>query len=129
MSPKRPLPPLSGAQLEIMNVAWQRGECTVADVLASVRVRRRVSRNTIQTMLSRLEDKGWLAHRDDRGTFVYWPRVPRGQVQRQVLRDMVDTVFDGSAEGIVMALLEERTLSSAEAARIRRLIKEAEERE
>jgi predicted transcriptional regulator len=69
----------------------------------------------------------WL--REERGTFFYSPAVPCEKAQGQVLGRTVDTVFDGSAAGIVMALLENRSLTWAEAARIRRRIKEAEERQ
>ena len=121
-------PPLAEAQLEIMNILWRSGGGTVADVLAQIREHRLVSRNTIQTMLSRLDEKGWLTHRDEGGTFFYSPAVPREEVQGQVLGRVVDTVFDGSAAGIVMTLLQNRSLTRTEAARIRRMIKEAEDR-
>jgi BlaI family transcriptional regulator, penicillinase repressor len=129
MASRKPPPPLAEAQLEIMNILWRSGEGTVADVLALVRLRRPVSRNTVQTTLSRLDEKGWLKHREEGGTFFYFPAVPREEAQVQALGRIVDTVFDGSVAGIVMALLENRSLTRAEAARIRRMIKEAEERQ
>ena len=114
--------------MEIMNILWRTGGGTVADVLEQIRAHRPVSRNTVQTMLSRLDEKGWLAHRDEGGTFYYSSTVRREQAQHQVLGRVVDTVFDGSAAGIVMALLQSRSLTREEAARIRKVIKEAEER-
>ena len=128
MPRRKSLPPLSEAQLEMMNVLWKGGEGSVADVVETLRLRRTVSRNTIQTMLTRLERKGWLTHRDDGGTFVYKPAVPREDVQDDVLKRVVETVFDGSAAGILTALLHDRTLSKAEADQIRRMIRDAEER-
>lgn len=125
---KQSLPPLSESQLEIMNVVWDLGECTVADVLNQLQERRTISRNTVHTMMSRLDDKGWLNHRDEGAKFVYWASVPRQQVQRQYVDRVVKAVFDGSAEGMVLALLQNRTLSREEASRIRRMIREAEER-
>ncbi|MGC1276275.1 MAG: BlaI/MecI/CopY family transcriptional regulator [Planctomycetaceae bacterium] len=128
MPRRKSLPPLSEAQLELMNVLWKSGDGSVADVVEALRQRRTVSRNTIQTMLNRLERKGWLTHRDDGGTFVYKPAVPREHVQGDVLKRVVETVFDGSAAGILTALLHDRTLSKAEAVQIRRMIRDAEER-
>ncbi len=122
------LPKLSEAQLEIMNVVWELAECTVADVLESLRQRRDVARNTVQTTMSRLDEKGWLQHDDHDGTFVYRASVPRAQVQQQCVDGVVQTVFDGSAEGLVLALLQNRSLSRSEASRIRKLIQEAEQR-
>jgi predicted transcriptional regulator len=129
MARRRQPPPLSGAQLEIMNILWRAGGGRVADVLEALRLRRSVSRNTVQTVLSRLEEKGWLTHRDEGGAFFYVPTIPRDEVQQEVLRRVVDTVFDGSAAGIVMALLQKSALTRDEAARIRRMIKDAEERQ
>ncbi|WP_435008443.1 BlaI/MecI/CopY family transcriptional regulator [Tundrisphaera lichenicola] len=128
MPGRRIRPPLSEAQLELMKILWESGGGTVADVLERVQLRRPVGRTTVQTMLSRLADKGWLVQRDEGGAFVYTPAVPREEVQDQVLRQFVDTMFDGSAAGILMALLRDRSLSREEAARIRRMIKDAEDR-
>jgi predicted transcriptional regulator len=127
--PKRKRPTaLSEAQLEIMTILWRAGGGTVADVLEQLQERRKVSRNTVQTMLSRLDQRGCVTHRDEAGAFFYTPAITRDEVQQQVLRRVVDTVFDGSAAGIVMALFHDRSLTKDEAARIRRMIKEAEER-
>lgn len=128
MSKQDQRPPLSDAQLEIMNILWARGGGTVADVLERIRLGRPVSRNTVQTMLSRLDEKGWLTHREEGGAFFYVPAVGREEVRRRVLDRVVETVFDGSAAGILVALLQDRSLTKAEADRIRRMIKEAEER-
>lgn len=122
------LPPLSEAQLELMNIVWLAGECSVADVLEQLSARRTVTRNTVQTMLSRLDEKGWLIHRDDGGTFIYRASVPRERVQQQRLEQVVETVFDGSTAGILMALLKDSTLTSEEANRIRKMIDHAEKR-
>jgi predicted transcriptional regulator len=129
MPHREDLPPLAEAQLEIMNILWRSGGGTVADVLEEVRLRRPVSRNTIQTMLTRLDEKGWLEHREEGGSFFYTPVVPRTKAQSQVIGRVVDTVFDGSAAGIVMALLQNRSLTREEAVQIRRMIKEAEGRQ
>ena len=129
MPRRKPPPPLSDAQFEIMNVVWQIGKCTVAEVLEQLQQRRSVARNTVQTMMSRLEEKGWLTHTDEAGTFVYSARVPREAVQQDVLKQVLQTVFDSSAAGMLMALLQNESLTRAEANRIRQLIKEAEKRQ
>lgn len=128
MSRRKLLPPLSDVQLELMNVLWKAGEASVSEVVETLRPRRALTRNTVQTMLMRLERKGWLSHRDEGGTFIYMPTVPREVVQDDVLARVVETVFDGSAAGILMTLLQNRSLSKDEANKIRRMIKDAEER-
>ncbi len=116
---------LSEAQMEIMQVVWEHGETTVALVLKELRQRRQLSRNTVQTMLSRLDKKGWLDHRQDGNTFYYCAAVPRDQALRDVTGRLVDTAFAGSPEGLVMALLGGRGLSKKEAERIQEMIDEA----
>jgi BlaI family penicillinase repressor len=120
--------PLSAFQLEIMNVVWELGECAVADVLGELQRRRPCARNTVQTMMTRLEDKGWLRHRDVGGKFVFRAAIRREHAQRKLLEQVVETVFDGSAEGLLLTLLTDCKLSPAEASRIRRMINEAEKR-
>ncbi len=122
------LPRLSEAQLEVMNVVWELEECTVLDVLDQLRTQREIARNTVQTTMSRLDEKGWLVHEDVGGKFVYRASVPREQVQQEYVDGVVQSVFDGSAEGLVLALLQNRSLSRSEATRIRKMIQEAEKR-
>lgn len=119
-------PPLSEAQLEIMNVIWDSGAATVADVWNALSARRNVARNTVQTMLTRLEEKGWLRHREEGPAFLYRAAFPREATRKKLVRQLVDTAFSGSVEGLVMALLEERELSKDEADRIRAMIQQAE---
>jgi BlaI family transcriptional regulator, penicillinase repressor len=119
--------PLSGAQMEIMNFIWDHGEATVADVWKALSTRRELARNTIQTMMVRLEEKGWLHCRTEEHAFRYRAAVSREQVQGMMVRRLLDLAFGGSAEGLVLALLEGRGISSAEAKRVRSLIESAEE--
>jgi len=122
------LPRLSEAQFEVMNIVWELGECTVADVLDRLSQNRDLARNTVQTMLSRLDEKGWLRHRELRGKFLYAATFSRQEVQQEYLDGVVNSVFNGSAEGLLLTLLQNRSLSRDEAARIRKIIQEAEKR-
>jgi predicted transcriptional regulator len=119
--------PLSAAQLEIMNLVWDSGEVTVADVWKALSPRRRVARNTVQTMIARLEEKGWLHSQTEGHAFRYRASVPRTAVQGMMVRRLLDSVFGGSAEGLVLALLEGRGISRTEAGRVRAMIQRAEE--
>ena len=62
-------PPLSEAQLEIMNLVWSHGPMTVGEMWQILSSRRGVARNTVQTLVTRLEEKGWLAHSGEGGVF------------------------------------------------------------
>ena len=55
---------LSTAQLEIMKIIWKRGETTISEVWQELQSRRKIARATVQTVIGRLEEKGWLKHRE-----------------------------------------------------------------
>ena len=118
--------PLTAAQREIMEVVWERDEVTVAEVREVLSGTRDVARNTIQTMMVRLEERGWLTHREAGRTFVYSAKRPRKASLGAKVSQMVDRLFAGSAEEMVTALVEYRGLTPDEAKRIREMIKKAE---
>ena len=118
--------PLTDAQREIMEIVWRCGEATVSQVRDELSARRELARNTVQTMIVRLEEKGWLRHREDGRTFVYSARRPRTASLGAKVSQMVDRLFAGSPDELVTALIEYRGLSPDEAQRIRTMIDEAE---
>ncbi|WP_299466892.1 BlaI/MecI/CopY family transcriptional regulator [uncultured Gimesia sp.] len=118
--------PLTDAQREIMELVWERGEVTVSEVRDALAERRELARNTVQTMIVRLEEKGWLKHREEGRTFVYSAKRPRTVSLGAKVSQMVDRLFAGSPEEMVTALLEYRGLSPDEAERIRTMIEAAE---
>jgi predicted transcriptional regulator len=123
---KRELPPLSEGQLEIVNVFWDAGEATVGEVWKALAKRRPVSRNTVSTMITRLEEKGWLHHRVVGGSYLYSATRPRAQVLPRMVHRLVEAAFQGSAEGLVLTLLEGGRLSAEEVERIRAMLEKAE---
>jgi len=114
--------------MEIMNVVWDRGEATVADVWKVLSARRRVARSTVLTMLTRLEEKGWLSCDEEGHAFRYRAALPREATLGTMVRRLIDTAFGGSAEGLVMALLHGRGVSKEEARKIKKMIDRAEGR-
>lgn len=118
--------PLTDAQREIMEIVWDRGEVTVSEVRDALAARRELARNTVQTMIVRLEEKGWLKHREQGRTFIYSAKRPKAASLGAKVAQMVDRLFAGSAEEMVTALLEYRGLSPEEADRIRSMIEQAE---
>jgi predicted transcriptional regulator len=125
----RELPPLSEAQLEIMNLVWEHGEVTVAEVWKALAARRKVARNTVQTLLLRLKDKGWLRSRTDGHAHRFRAAAPRDPSVRTMAERLVDLAFGGSTEGLLAALLDQRGVSPEEAERIRALIDQAERKQ
>jgi len=118
--------PRTDAQREIMEVIWERSEVTVSEVHARLASSRKLARNTVQTMIVRLEEKGWLKHRVQGRTFVYSARRPRNVSLGAKVAQMVDRLFSSSPEEMVTALIEYRGLTQDEAERIRGMIDEVE---
>ena len=118
---------LTPAQLEIMNLFWEQGELGVAQVWKLLSARRKVARNTVQTMLTRLVERGWLLARPEGKAFCFRASRPRKSTLRRIVSQLLDTAFNGSASGMVMALLEARRLSADEAQHIRTLIDRSQE--
>ena len=118
-------PPLSAAQLQVMNVIWDRGEAGVAEIWQELCRQRPVARNTVQTTLSRLAARGWLRHRQEGNTFLYAAAHPRRRAVGSLVSRLIDTAFAGSASSMVLSLIEDGRLSDEEARRIRKMIDEA----
>lgn len=125
MSRDAELPALSEVQLEIMNAIWDREACSVADVWKLLAERRGVSRNTVHTLMARLEEKGWLVRRETSNGWRYAATVSRADAQQRCVQKVIETVFGGSAEGLVLALFNGEIVSKAEANRIRQIISNA----
>lgn len=125
MARKTDRPPLSEAQLEILHVVWQYDEITVSDVWQQIAAKRPVARNTILTVMDRLEKRGWLSKRSVGKTDLYQAVVSKKKTLSEMARQFVDSVFGGSADSLVMTLLEGRGVTTEEIQRIRQHIDEA----
>lgn len=129
MARPQKLPPLSEAQLEIMQLVWKQGEISVAEIWNELAARRKIARNTVSTLVTRLEEKGWLRHRTVGNHYVFSATVQKEDAASHLVTRLVDAVFEGSADRLVMALLDGRGVSADEARRIRALIRQAERNE
>jgi predicted transcriptional regulator len=125
----RALPGLSPAQREIMEIVWARGEVSASEVRTIVSRNREVARNTARTLLERMEQKGWLTHREDGRTYLYSAAQPRPVAIGQAVLNVVDHVCGGSPEVLLTALLDHRGVTADELARIRSMLEAAKTNE
>jgi predicted transcriptional regulator len=107
-------------ELDIMAVLWDRGSSTVAEVRA--RLKDVLNHNTVATMLTILETKGYVTHSEDGRAFRYHPTVGREEAGRSALGRLVEKVFAGSSAALVTQFVDDRRLSRAELERIRTLL-------
>jgi len=113
---------LAGQELEIMKVIWQLEQATVRDVYENLLKRRKIAYTTVMTMMKILEQKGYLKKSDKDRAFVYRPARPQRQVINGMVKEFINRVFNGSAEPLLLHLVEEKGLAPEEIAEIRRLI-------
>jgi len=116
---------LTPLELEIMHVLWETGPANVQTV--QQHLARELAYTTVQTMLNILQRKGKVKRTlKDRGYF-YKPVVSRSQVLGQHMGDIVERLFGGSAESLVMSLVETKHLTPQKLARLHKLLEESGE--
>jgi predicted transcriptional regulator len=115
---------LSGPQLEIMKVVWRLGEATVRDVYEDLRLHRPIAYTTVMTTMKNMESRGHLKKRSEGRAFVYSATIPESRMLRRIVGDFIDRVFNGSAEPLLVHLVEERRLSEKDLEEIGRMIRE-----
>ena len=116
---------LSRRERQIMEILYRRGRATAGEVMEDLTGD--PSYSTVRTQLRVLEEKGHVRHEEEGLRYVYSPEVPRHAARKSALRHLVDTFFDGSAEGAVAALLggEGAKLSDEQLDRIADLVKQS----
>lgn len=122
---KKELPILTRVESELMKVLWEKGSATVHDVVEALP--RPVAYTSALTMLRILETKGYVGHEphpDGGRAHVYKPLVLADRARRQHLRDLVDRLFGGSSEELVVGLLDDERLSKKDLERLRAAIDE-----
>lgn len=120
--PKRKLPRPTDAELAILRVLWQRGPATVRHIHEELSRSRETGYTTVLKFLQIMTEKG-LVNRDERQrTHVYTAACSEDETQRQLVGDMLDRVFGGSARKLVMHALSAKAASPEEIAEIRKLL-------
>src|SRR5438105_13968132 len=116
---------VSRRERQILDILYQRGRATAAEVLAALP--EPPSYSAVRALLRILEEKGHVRHEQDGPRYIYLPTVARDNAQRSALRHILQTFFDGSAEQAISALLGDASakLSRAELDRLARLIDSA----
>lgn len=99
-------PPMSRLEERVMEIVWARGACTVDELIDALRGRRRLRDSTARTLLSRLEEKGYVRHKASGRKNVYVPRVAKGREAMRRLRDLADRFWGGSVERMLVGMVE-----------------------
>jgi BlaI family transcriptional regulator, penicillinase repressor len=125
---RRPGPPLTPLELRIMQVLWETGPATVQIVHEKLSGER-LAYTTVQTMLNVLNRKG-KAKRTLRGkAYEYQPLLSQENANGQAVGDLVERLFGGSVEGLVMNLVKTHQLNPSNLKRLKTLIEEQQKGE
>ncbi len=119
--PRRKSPVLTDHELRLMGVLWSRDEATVAEVVAALPPPP-LTYSTVLTTLRTLEEKGYVAHREEGRAYVYRAAVQREGAAKSALSHVLDRFFGNSAGALAVALLDESALDDEELAKIAALL-------
>jgi predicted transcriptional regulator len=113
---------LTRLELQIMKVLWNGGPSNVVGVQARLSVRPRLAYTTVQTMLNVLHRKGHVKRKLQGRAFEYEALLSKENASGNAIRDMVDRVFGGSVEALLMSLVKNKELNPKKLAKLAALI-------
>lgn len=125
MSEKLPPRP-TDSELSILNVLWQRGPSTVRDVHEELNRIASTGYTTVLKMLQIMTEKGLVVRDETQRAHIYESRFSEQKTQRQLLSDLADRAFGGSATTLVLQALSGRRASAADLSVIRELLDQLE---
>jgi len=119
-------PKLSASEQAIMDVLWRTHPTSVLELLEAVNSGREepVTRNTLQTQLTRLEAKGWIKRDDSSRAHSYEPAVAETRGRNSVLSEIKKRFFGGSSLALVRCLVESGDISESELTELRQLVRD-----
>jgi predicted transcriptional regulator len=123
--PPRKSNTLTEAELRLMKILWARGESVVSELVAAIPASETLAYNSVLTTIRILEQKGYVRHRQEGRAFVYSPCVEEHEAGRSEIRNMMHRFFGNSRERLLLSLLGDEEIDSAELERLRDAIAKA----
>ncbi len=116
---------MSPAETEILRLVWQLDTATVQQIQEALPAHRKVAYKTVQTLLRRLEDKGYLTHKVEGKAHVFCPAVKREAVVKRTVLDFLDRLFGGDPRPLMQFLAREGHVDAQDIEELRKLIDES----
>ena len=113
-------------ELAILGILWKKGNTTVRQVNEEMNKQQRTGYTTTLKLMQIMTEKGLVVRDDSKFQHVYRPAVSEEKTQKQVVGEMLEKVFSGSAETLVMRALSAKKVSAKELAKIRKMLDEME---
>lgn len=122
---KRKMRAMSPAETEVLRLVWQLGAATVQQVHDTLPGGRKIAYKTVQTLLRRLEEKGYLTHRTEGRAYVFCPAVKREAVVKRTVLDFLDRLFGGDPRPLMHFLAREGRIDAKDVEELKKLIDES----
>ena len=121
---KNDMPPLSPTETEILRIVWQLDKTGVQEVFENFPKHRNIRFTTVQTLLRRLEQKGYLKHQVRGNANIYYSDVNMDTVLKKTVNDFLERVFGGDPIPLMMYLAKHGKLTTKDIKNLIKLIKE-----
>ena len=115
-------------ELAILGILWKNGPSTVRQVSEEMNKQQRTGYTTTLKLMQIMTEKGLVIRDDSKFQHIYKPAVSEEKTQKQVVGDLLEKVFSGSAEKLVMRALSAKKVSAKELAKIRKTLDEMEKK-
>ena len=123
---KKPLDNLGELQRTVLETVWELGEASVHQVRESLARKKTLAYTTVLSAMQKLEKAGWLNHRSEGKSYVYFATQTRDQAGAGSLRRFLKQVYEGDALSMFQHLIRESDLGRAELAELKHLIEQKE---
>lgn len=117
-------PRLSGLEHQVMEILWRRGECSSHAVGQALGRRPPLKEATVRTLLRRLAAKGYVSKRMEGRAYVYRPTVAADQAATSAVRQLIERYCQGSAERLLVGLLDNEIITPKQVQGILRRLKD-----
>jgi len=119
---KKKLKLMSPTETEILRLVWELNEATVQQIRDQLPADRKLAYNTVQTLLNRLENKGYLKHRVEGRSHIYLPSIKQKEVIKTTVGDFLSRLFGGDPKPLVQFLAENGKIDEEDIDKLRELI-------
>lgn len=127
MAPRKLNPNASERELEILKILWDKGACSVKDVNEAMNQKENVGYTTTLKLMQIMFEKGLLTRDTNGNKHIYKVTESEYKTQLKIVKDIMDKVFRGSAQNLVMKALSTKNVSREELQNIKEFISDLEE--
>ncbi len=116
------LPALSPSETEILRLVWQLDKATVQEVCDKLPTKRKIAYATVQTLLRRLEKKGYIKHHNRGKAHVFFPAVKQEAVIKRSVRDFLERLFGGDPIPLMQYLAKHGKINAEDVEKLKQLV-------